>query len=136
MVFRVVHTEPIMTPTFSGYAPIPTWSPVFLQTGPTLLLLILLCGLCYLRYIRSPWRKLPPGPRGLPILGNIRQLNDKRWLTSPKCKRDYGTLGSRLRSIAGFLNDNRRRRLPERPGKIYHCTEFTEGCGRSARTAG
>ncbi|KAI0062932.1 hypothetical protein BV25DRAFT_486075 [Artomyces pyxidatus] len=26
------------------------------------------------RYIRSPWRKVPPGPRGLPIVGNVQNV--------------------------------------------------------------
>ena len=29
------------------------------------------------RYARSPWRKVPPSPKGLPILGNALQLSDK-----------------------------------------------------------
>jgi len=86
-----------MTPAFSGsLALIAGWLNV---PGPTLLpFLISLCGLCYLHYTRSPWRKLPPGPRGIPLLGNIGQLNDKRWLTSLKCKKAYGTLVSRQSS--------------------------------------
>ena len=43
-----------------------------------------------IRYIRSPWRKLPPSPRGLPILGNALQLMDKKWLISRDCKERFG----------------------------------------------
>ena len=43
-------------------------------------------------YARSPWRKLPPRPRGLPIIGNALQLMDKNWLLSKDCKERFGTL--------------------------------------------
>jgi hypothetical protein len=42
------------------------------------------------RYIKSPWRKLPPHPRRLPILGNALQLMDKKWLISRQCKERFG----------------------------------------------
>ncbi len=41
-------------------------------------------------YARSPWRKLPPSPRGLPILGNALQIMDQNWLISKDCKERFG----------------------------------------------
>ena len=34
---------------------------------------------------------LPPGPKGLPWIGNALQLRNKRWLLSPSCREKYGT---------------------------------------------
>jgi hypothetical protein len=45
-------------------------------------------------YTRSPWRKMPPGPRRLPILGNALQLRDKTWLLSKDCKQRFGEFPS------------------------------------------
>jgi hypothetical protein len=41
-------------------------------------------------FLRSPWRKLPPRPRGLPIIGNALQAMDKSWLVSKDCKERFG----------------------------------------------
>jgi hypothetical protein len=44
------------------------------------------------RYVRSPWRSVPPGPRGFPFLGNALQLRDKRWMFGRDCKDAFRVL--------------------------------------------
>ncbi|KZT21020.1 cytochrome P450 [Neolentinus lepideus HHB14362 ss-1] len=71
--------------------------PLFIlnaSINPKLLLAFscLLALLFISRFYNSPWRKLPPGPRGIPILGNILQLQDKQWLTFTELRKTYGDL--------------------------------------------
>ena len=42
------------------------------------------------RYLTSPYRKLPPGPRGYPILGNLLEMTAGQWLQFSKWHKKYG----------------------------------------------
>jgi hypothetical protein len=42
------------------------------------------------RYFSSPFRKLPPGPRGYPIIGNISDMKTGQWLKFAQWHKKYG----------------------------------------------
>jgi hypothetical protein len=54
---------------------------------------VFLAAYTTINYVTSPWRRLPPGPFGYPIIGSALSLFDKHWLFT-KCQ-TYGapTLG-------------------------------------------
>jgi len=60
------------------------------RVGFVLSLVVILAA----QYLNSPWRKIPPGPKGLPILGNALQFKDKRWMFEKDCKRKFGVYSS------------------------------------------
>jgi hypothetical protein len=62
-----------------------------LQSPRIALITTLLLVILTVRYVRSPWRKVPPGPKGLPILGNALQLQNKGWMFGRECKRKFGS---------------------------------------------
>ena len=48
------------------------------------------------RYVTSPYRKLPPGPRGYPILGSALELRSQQWLKFTEWRKQYGQRHSNL----------------------------------------
>lgn len=81
-------------------------SVAFFVARPVLAFLALLGFIAYsiVQYARSPLRKLPPGPSGVPILGNLFQLTEgDQWHTFSNWKKTYGMY--RITGSLSPLND-------------------------------
>jgi hypothetical protein len=90
-----------MLPPRSKYAAMPlddnpsgaiaSFRSLLLASTPRLGFIATLVIILVAQYVRSPWRNVPPGPKGFPILGNAFQLQNKGWMFGKECKRKFGS---------------------------------------------
>jgi hypothetical protein len=69
-----------------------TWLPMRVKDHGVLSIgaILGLAVFCLARYLSSPFRKLPPGPRGFPIIGNILEMKTGQWLKFAEWHKKYG----------------------------------------------
>ncbi|KAI0294279.1 hypothetical protein B0F90DRAFT_1757912, partial [Multifurca ochricompacta] len=73
------------------------FDPSSISEGNTLLPISIIFSILLFytaRYINSPYRKLPPGPRGYPIIGNILDIQSKPWFRFTEWRKQYGRSSS------------------------------------------
>ena len=81
------------------------------------------------RYLKStgPWTSypLPPGPHGLPFIGNVTAFNsDAPWLTYAEWAKKYGSCNAALSTLSAKVGDSRRPHVYPTPGKGYRHHKF------------
>lgn len=70
---------------------------------PRIFLITTLVVFLAVRYVNSPWRKVPPGPRGLPIVGHAFRLRDKDWMFENDIKRKFSVSDPIFPSVTAGL---------------------------------
>ena len=114
---------------FRSFDSVPLTFPVGLIVG-----IVIVLGVWY---AKSPWRRVPPGPSGFPVLGNAFKLRDMTWLLGQDCKKQYSMSTSATGHDSCFIGRiySRRDDVLYRHGSAHHRHKQQQSGRRAPRSA-
>jgi hypothetical protein len=103
-----------------------------LTTGAILGLVVLYTT----RYFASPYRKLPPGPRGYPIIGNLLEMRGGQRLKFSEWQKIYGQFVTDPPVFSPITKPvvTRRSHLPQRSWPTSSCYQLSKSWRSTSRS--